>query len=183
MLKYIPLFLYKSSILSINKMRLKGKVHKFGDDINTDYIISGKYKFKTLNNRELAKHVMEDIHPDFYKEISEGDFIVAGRNFGCGSSREQAPLAIKYAGISAVIAKSFARIFYRNSINIGLPALKCDDTDRIDDGDILEVDLYKGIIINKTRDITFKINPLPTIMLNILKEGGLIKYLKKHKGF
>ena len=164
-------------------MELKGKAHKFEDDINTDYIISGRYKFKTLDDKELAKHVMEDIAPDFYKKITAGDFIVAGRNFGCGSSREQAPLAIKYAQISAVIAKSFARIFYRNSINIGLPVLECKDVDKIDDGDELEVDLDRGVIKNKTKNLVLETKPLPEIMLGILGEGGLAAFFRKHKGF
>lgn len=141
-------------------MLLQGKAHKFGDDVNTDYIISGKYKFKTLDMRELAKHVMEDLDPDFYQKINAGDFIVAGRNFGCGSSREQAPLAIKYAGISAVLAKSFARIFFRNAINTGLPVVECD-TDRIEPGDELVVDLSTGVITNKTKGLTIAAKPLP----------------------
>ncbi|OYT53181.1 MAG: 3-isopropylmalate dehydratase [Candidatus Altiarchaeales archaeon ex4484_2] len=150
---------------------MKGKVHIFGDDVNTDYIISGRYKFKTLDNRELAKHVMEDLDPDFYSKISGGDFLVAGRNFGCGSSREQAPLAIKYAGISAVIAKSFARIFYRNAINVGLPVLECMRVEEIREGDVLDVNLKLDV------------KPLPDVMLEILEEGGLADYFRKHKGF
>ena len=108
------------------QLSLRGICHKFGDDVNTDYIISGRYKFKTLDMKELARHVMEDLDPDFYSKVSKGDFIVAGRNFGCGSSREQAPLAIINADISAVLAKSFARIFYRNCINTGLPLVECN---------------------------------------------------------
>lgn len=161
---------------------LKGKVHKFGDDVNTDYIISGRYKFKTLDMKELAKHVMEDLDPDFYSKVSPGDFIVAGRNFGCGSSREQAPLAILNANISAVIAKSFARIFYRNCINTGLPVIECD-TDQIDPGDELEVNLQAGVLYNKTKGIELKITPLPDVMLKILSEGGLVEHFKKHGGF
>ncbi len=164
-------------------MKLKGRVHKFGDDINTDYIISGRYKFKTLDDKELARHVMEDIEPDLYKKIADGDFFVAGRNFGCGSSREQAPLAIKHARISAVIAESFARIFYRNSINIGLPVLECKEAGKIDKGDILEIDLNKGVINDKTKNIVLETKPLPEIMLRILEEGGLAEYFKKHGGF
>ncbi|QGT98833.1 Aconitate hydratase small subunit [Candidatus Syntrophocurvum alkaliphilum] len=163
-------------------MELKGKVHKFGDDVNTDYIISGRYKFKTLDMRELAKHVMEDLDPDFYSKVSKGDFIVAGTNFGCGSSREQAPLAIINADVSAVIAKSFARIFYRNCINTGLPLIECD-TDQIDPGDELEVDLHGGILHNKTKGIEIPITPLPEVMLKILSDGGLVEHFKKYGTF
>lgn len=163
-------------------MKLTGKAHKFGDDVNTDYIISGKYKFKTLDMKELAKHVMEDLDPDFYNKINAGDFIVGGSNFGCGSSREQAPLAIKYADISAVLAKSFARIFYRNAINTGLPVVECD-TDRIDDGDELELDLANGVVVNKTKGETIKAKPLPQVMIKILNDGGLAAHFRKYGGF
>ncbi len=163
-------------------MSLIGKVHKFGDDVNTDYIISGRYKFKTLDMRELAQHVMEDLDPDFYSHVKKGDFIVAGKNFGCGSSREQAPLAIINADISAVIAKSFARIFYRNSINTGLPLVECD-TDQIDPGDELEVNLQDGVLCNKTQGLEIPITPLPPVMLKILSEGGLVEHFKKHGTF
>ncbi len=163
-------------------MLLKGKAFKFGNDINTDYIISGKYKFKTLDMNELAKHVMEDLDPNFYEKIHEGDMIVAGTNFGCGSSREQAPLAIKYAKISCVLASSFARIFYRNAINTGLPVIECD-TSKIDAEDLLEVDLQKGIVYNKTKSIEIPVTPLPDVMIKILKDGGLIDHFKKHGDF
>lgn len=163
-------------------MVLRGKVHKFGDDINTDYIISGRYKFKTLDLKELATHVMEDIDPDFYKRIKPGDFIVAGKNFGCGSSREQAPLAIKYADIAAVLAKSFARIFYRNSINVGLPLIEID-TGRFEDGDEIEVDLEKGVVKNLTRNFELEFPPYPEIMRKILQDGGLVAHFKKHGTF
>ncbi|ABB14585.1 3-isopropylmalate dehydratase small subunit [Carboxydothermus hydrogenoformans] len=163
-------------------MILRGKCHKFGNDVNTDYIISGKYKFKTLDMNELARHVMEDLDPDFYNKITPGDFIVAGSNFGCGSSREQAPLAIKYAKIGAVIAKSFARIFYRNAINTGLPVIECD-TDKINAGDELEVDLSKGIIRNLTTGEDIPIKPLPEVMIKILNDGGLIEHFKKYGTF
>jgi len=161
---------------------MRGRAHKFGDDINTDYIISGKYKFKTLDMKELATHIMEDLDPNFYSKIREGDFIVAGRNFGCGSSREQAPLVIKHAGLSAVIAKSFARIFYRNAINVGFPVVECD-TDQIDNGDELELDLKEGVLKNITKGLEIKIKPLPDIMLKILQEGGLAAYISKHGDF
>jgi 3-isopropylmalate/(R)-2-methylmalate dehydratase small subunit len=163
-------------------MELKGRVHKFGDDINTDYIISGRHKFKTLDMKELAKHVMEDLDPDFYAKVAKGDFIVGGRNFGCGSSREQAPLAIINADISAVVAKSFARIFYRNCINTGLPVIECD-TDQIDEGDELQIDLQAGVLHNRTKGIDIKIAPLPSVMLQILSEGGLIEHFKKYGTF
>ncbi|MBO8128457.1 MAG: 3-isopropylmalate dehydratase small subunit [Peptococcaceae bacterium] len=163
-------------------MQFNGKAHKFGDDVNTDYIISGKYKFKTLNMDELAKHVMEDLDPEFYNKITPGDFIVAGKNFGCGSSREQAPLAIKHARIAAVLAKSFARIFYRNAINTGLPVVECD-TDLIDHQDKLVVDLAAGFITNKTKGIQLQVKPLPKVMLKILSDGGLASHFRKHGGF
>ena len=163
-------------------MKIQGKAHKFGDDINTDYIISGKYKFKTLDMNELAKHVMEDLDPDFYSKIEAGDFIVAGRNFGCGSSREQAPLAIKHANIGAVLAKSFARIFFRNAINTGLPVIECD-TDQIDAGDKLSVDLATGKLVNETKNKDIEIKQLPDVMIKILNDGGLAEHFKKHGGF
>jgi len=164
-------------------MKLTGKAHKFGDSINTDYIISGKYKFKTLDMDELAKHILEDLDPTFYSKISPGDFIVAGKNFGLGSSREQAPLVIKHAKISAVIAKSFARIFFRNAINTGLPLIVCPDADRIDIGDRLEVDPESGVVKDITKNIELKAEPLPPIMINILQDGGLAEHIIKHGGF
>lgn len=160
-------------------MKLRGKAHKFGNDINTDCIIAGKYKFKTLDMRELAKHVLEDLDPDFYRKIKKGDFIVAGRDFGCGSSREQAPRAIKYAGISGIIAKSFAPLFYRNAINIGLPVVECS-TDSIKAGDELEIDLEEGVIYNRSKKKRIKIEPLSRFMIEILRDGGLAAHLKKH---
>jgi 3-isopropylmalate/(R)-2-methylmalate dehydratase small subunit len=163
-------------------MHLSGKAFKFGNDVNTDYIISGKYKFKTLDMEELAKYVMEDLDPDFYQKISEGDMIVAGSNFGCGSSREQAPLAIKYAKISCVLASSFARIFYRNAINTGLPVLECD-TSQIEEGDVLEVFLKEGVVLNKTKGRKIPIKPLPQIMIKILADGGLTNHFRKHGNF
>lgn len=163
-------------------MKYQGTCHKFGSDVNTDYIISGKYKFKTLDMNELAKHVMEDLDPDFYSKVTPGDFIVAGTNFGCGSSREQAPLAIKHAKIGAVLAKSFARIFYRNAINTGLPVIECD-TDLIDPGDLLDIDLTSGIIINRTKDISITVKPLPQVMIKILNDGGLAPHFRKYGGF
>ncbi|MGE5507184.1 MAG: 3-isopropylmalate dehydratase small subunit [Chitinophagales bacterium] len=161
---------------------MKSKAHVFGNDVNTDYIISGKYKFKTLDMKELAKHVMEDLDPEFHQKVQPGDFLVAGRNFGCGSSREQAPLAIRNAGIGAVLAKSFARIFYRNAINTGLPVVECD-TDQIAAGDELVVDLAAGRIENVTRGVVLPIKPLPEVMLKILADGGLAEHIKRNGGF
>ncbi|MEA3493342.1 MAG: 3-isopropylmalate dehydratase small subunit [Candidatus Margulisiibacteriota bacterium] len=165
-------------------MKLNGKARRLkqDNDINTDYIISGRYKFKIQDPNELAKHVMEDLDPDFYKKIEKGDFVIAGTNFGCGSSREQAPMAIKYANISAVIAKSFARIFYRNCYNLGLPAIEAD-TDGISEGDELELDLSAGVIKNKTQNKDIKTAPLPPTMQTLLKDGGLVEHFKKHGGF
>jgi len=163
-------------------MELRGKAHCFGDDVNTDYIISGKYKFKTLDMKELAKHVMEDLDPDFARKVQPGDFVVAGRNFGCGSSREQAPLALLNAGVGAVLAKSFARIFYRNAINTGLPVVVCD-TSLIDSGDELVVDLEKGLLQNLTKEQEIPIKPLPPVMLKILSDGGLAAHFRKYGTF
>jgi 3-isopropylmalate/(R)-2-methylmalate dehydratase small subunit len=165
-------------------MKLTGKARRLpqNDDINTDYIISGRYKFKIQDPNELAKHLMEDLDPNFSNRVQKGDFIVAGKNFGCGSSREQAPQAIKYAGISAVIAKSFARIFYRNCYNLGIPAIEAD-TEDIQEGDELEVDLNAGVIRNRTRNREVKIAPLPKTMQVLLEEGGLVEHFKKHGGF
>jgi len=163
-------------------MELKGRAHKFGDDVNTDYIISGKYKFKTLDMGELAKHVMEDLDPEFSRKVQAGDFIVGGRNFGCGSSREQAPLVVKAAGVGAVLAKSFARIFFRNAINIGLPVIECD-TDNIKSGDVLVVDFKKGNLKNLSSGEEIEIKALPRVMITILNDGGLVEHFKKHRGY
>jgi 3-isopropylmalate/(R)-2-methylmalate dehydratase small subunit len=161
-------------------MRLEGKSIKLGDNINTDFIISGRYKFAITDMKELAKHIMEDIDPDFPSKISAGkSFIVAGSNFGMGSSREQAPLVIKEAGIAAVLAKSFARIFYRNAFNIGLCLIETD-TDKIAEGDLLEIDLDSGKINNATRKEGLNMKPFPRFMQELLKEGGIIKYYNKY---
>lgn len=159
-------------------MRVKGKAWKFGNNISTDHITPGRYYHLRSNMPELAKHVMEDADPEFPKKFRKGDFIVAGENFGMGSSREHAPLALKIAGVSAVIAKSFARIFYRNAINVGLPVLIAD-TDSIESGDELEVDFSEGVIADKTKGIELKVKPIPEVMLKILSEGGLVSYVKK----
>jgi 3-isopropylmalate/(R)-2-methylmalate dehydratase small subunit len=158
---------------------LKGKAHKFGDGISTDHIIPGRYAHLRSNLPELAKHVLEDADPDFVKRVKPGDFVVGGNNFGLGSSREHAPLVIKMAGVSAILAKSAARIFYRNAINLGLPVLICD-TDKIDDGDELEVDLAAGTVRDRTNGSVLTFGRIPEVMLRILNEGGLIPYIQKH---
>jgi 3-isopropylmalate/(R)-2-methylmalate dehydratase small subunit len=162
-------------------MNIKGKTFKYGDNINTDYIIAGKYT-KTLDYSSLADHVLEDLDPEFSKRVQTGDILSVGDNFGCGSSREQAPLAIKHSGVSAILAKSYARIFYRNSINIGLPALVLD-TDQIQSGDILEILFKDNIVLNHSRNIQIPFDPMPEIMLDILNEGGLVNYLNKNRDF
>lgn len=161
-------------------MELKGKAIKMGSDINTDFIISGRYKFSITDIKELSKHIMEDIDPDFPKKIVPGaSMIVAGSNFGMGSSREQAPLVIKGAGLTCVLAKSFARIFFRNAFNIGLPLVETD-TDKIGEGDELSIDLAKGVVHNLTKKIDLSITPFPAFMQDFLKEGGIVNYIKKH---
>ena len=165
-----------------NKKILKGKSFKFGDDISTDLIAPGRLFHLRSNLPELAKHVLEDADPDFASKVGPGDFVVGGRNFGLGSSREHAPTIIKIAGVGAVLAKSFARIFFRNSINVGLPALICD-TDKIDEGDELEIDLKTGKIANITKNIELEFNPLPEVMIKILDDGGLTEHITKNKGF
>ncbi|HEC71977.1 MAG TPA: 3-isopropylmalate dehydratase small subunit [Thermoplasmatales archaeon] len=159
---------------------LRGKAWKFGDNIDTDQIFPGAYLTLT-DVEEMGRHAMEGVpgREDFAKKVNKGDIIVAGKNFGCGSSREQAPIAIKGSGISAVIAKSFARIFYRNAVNIGLPILECKDADRIEDGDILEIDLEKGIIKNLSTNKILEATPLTSLEFEIMKAGGLIRYLKR----
>lgn len=159
-----------------------GRAYKFGDNISTDLIISGRYKFSIRDMKELAKHVMEDADAKFYQKIQRRfSFIVAGWNFGMGSSREQAPLAIKEAKILAVIGKNFARIFYRNAFNIGLALVECN-TDLISDGDILEWDRNRGYLKNRTKKIHIPIRPLHPVMKSLLEAGGLVKYFKKHRG-
>jgi 3-isopropylmalate/(R)-2-methylmalate dehydratase small subunit len=155
-----------------------GRVWKFGDDIDTDVIIQGKYL--VINDAsELAKHVFENIRPEFAKNVKKGDFIVAGENFGCGSSREHAPLALKATGIEAVIAKSFARIFFRNSINIALPTIECKFTDKIDEGDEIDVDYRNGIIKNISKNEEYSFNPIPEFLEGILAKGGLVNFSKE----
>ncbi|RLF60819.1 MAG: 3-isopropylmalate dehydratase [Thermoplasmata archaeon] len=159
-----------------------GRAWRFGDNISTDLIAPGRYFHLRSNLNELAKHVLEDARAEFATQVKKGDFIVAGENFGLGSSREHAARIIKIAGIKAILAKSFARIFFRNCINIGLPCIICN-TDKIDDGDELDIDIERGIVIDKTKNIKINFNPLPRIMLKILEDGGLIEHLKKHGGF
>lgn len=152
-----------------------GKAFVFGDNIDTDLIIAARY-LNTSNPIELAKHAMEDADPEFVNKISKGDLIVAGENFGCGSSREHAPVAIKYAGISAVIAKSFARIFYRNAFNTGLVILEVKEADKISEGDELKVDLAAGTVQNITKGETYMFNAIPPFMMELLNAGGLMEY-------
>ena len=161
---------------------LRGYVLKLGDNISTDHIQPGRYSYLRSNLPELAKHVLEDVDPTFISRVKKGDFVVAGRNLGLGSSREHAPLIIKLAGVSAVLAKSAARIFFRNAINVGLPVLICD-TDRISDGDELEVDLAAGTIVDLTNGARLTFGKIPEVMLNILNEGGLVPYIKKYGDF
>ena len=161
---------------------LRGRAFKFGDNISTDHIVPGRLAQLRSNLPELAKHVLEGADPSFVSRVRPGDFIVAGKNFGLGSSREHAPLIIKMAGVSAILAKSVARIFFRNAINLGLPVLICD-TDIINDGDELEVDFPAGVVsdITSGKEITF--GKIPEVMLRILEEGGLITYIQKHGDF
>lgn len=158
--------------------KIQGKVWKFGDNIDTDVIIPGRY-LRTFSLDDLAVHVMEGVDPDFAKNVENGDIIVARENFGCGSSREQAPVALKHAGVSAIVAKSFARIFYRNAVNIGLPVIVAQIN--ATSGDVLKIDLEKGIIINVTTNESFKIEPFKKFMLDILKDGGLVNYYLEKK--
>lgn len=163
-------------------MTLKGKAWKFGDNISTDHIAPGRYFHLRTNLPELAKHVLEDANADFASQMQPGDFVVGGRNFGLGSSREHAPTIIKLAGVSAVLAQSFARIFFRNSINVGLPVLEID-TDGIAQGDELEVDLQAGEVRNITRGTILNFQPLPPVMVKILNDGGLVEHFKKYGDF
>ncbi|MEI0843134.1 3-isopropylmalate dehydratase small subunit [Brachyspira pilosicoli] len=159
-------------------MKAKGFVHKYGDNVDTDVIIPARY-LNTANHRELASHCMEDIDKDFVGKVKKGDIMVGGENFGCGSSREHAPIAIKESGISCVIASSFARIFYRNSINIGLAILECDEASKkINAGDEVEVDFDSGIITNITKNESYKAEPFPEFIKNIINSNGLLNSLK-----
>lgn len=159
-----------------------GKAFKFSDNISTDHIAPGRLFHLRSNLEEFAKHVLEDADPEFATKMKPGDFVVAGNNFGLGSSREHAPQIIKISGVKAVLAKSFARIFYRNAINIGLLAIECN-TDLINQNDELDLDLQNGIINNLTQNTEIKFSPLPDVMIKLLEDGGLINHIKKHSGF
>jgi 3-isopropylmalate/(R)-2-methylmalate dehydratase small subunit len=163
-------------------MILAGRAFRFGDDINTDYIIASKYKAQNLRIEDAAAHLMEDIRPGFAAELRPGDLIVGGRNFGCGSSREAAPRVIKASGVGAVIAASFARIFFRNCINIGLPVIVCD-TEGIDEGDELEVHLSSGSVRDLTQRAVRTTAPLPRVMMNVIADGGLAAHIRRHGGY
>ena len=158
-------------------MIIKGRVHKFGNDINTDDIIAAKYLVYT-DEKELGRHCMENIAPHFSNKVNKGDIIVAGKNFGCGSSREHAPRALKGCGIAAVIACSFSGIFSRNAIHVGLPFLRLDEVDKIKDGDRLEIDLNSGIIKNLNTNQTYKTEPFPEFLQEIIERGGLMNWMK-----
>lgn len=161
-------------------MELKGKAFKFGDDISTDHIAPGRLFHLRSNLPELAKHVLEDADPEFASKMNKGDFVVAGNNFGLGSSREHAPQIIKIAGVGAVLAKSFARIFYRNAINIGLPIIECPEASKgIEAGDEVEVDFDSGVITNKTKGTTFKGQAFPEFMQKIIAAEGLVNYINQ----
>jgi len=163
-------------------MKVSGKAVIFGDDVNTDVIIPSKY-LTSLDPKELAKHAMEGLDPGFAEKAKEGVILVAGKNFGCGSSREQAPLALKYAGVKCVLADFFARIFYRNAINIGLPVLESPSiSEEVEEGDLLTVDLEEGKIVNVTRNKVIDALKLPDFILEILKDGGLIEHLRRKIG-
>lgn len=160
-------------------MKALGKVFKFGDNVDTDVIIPARY-LNAPDPAELAKHCMEDIDPEFVNKVSTGDIIVATKNFGCGSSREHAPISIKAAGVSCVIAETFARIFYRNAINIGLPIIECKEaSEKIEEGDTVEIDFDNGIIYNKTKDESYKGQAFPEFMQKIIKAEGLINYINQ----
>lgn len=162
-------------------MKAHGIVHKYGDNVDTDVIIPARY-LNTSDHKELASHCMEDIDKDFVKNVKDGDIIVANMNFGCGSSREHAPIAIKASGIGCVIASTFARIFYRNSINIGLPILECDEAAKdIDNGNEVEIDFDTGVITNITKNKTYKAQPFPDFIKEIINKGGLLNSLRSGK--
>lgn len=156
---------------------LRGRVLKYGDNINTDIISPPQYM--ELNIADAAQYAMTAIDPEFPKKVKLGDIIVAGANFGSGSSRETSPLALKYLGVGVIVAKFFARIFYRNAINLGIPVIECAETDKIHDGDFIEINLDKGLIVNVTRNQTYSCSKIPPHILALINEGGLVPYLKK----
>ena len=162
---------------------LSGKVIKFGDNVNTDVILPGRYLVLTLNPEELAKHAMEGLDPTFSGRVRGGTILAGGKNFGCGSSREEAPLALKHAGVKCVLAESFARIFFRNAINIGLPVLECPGvSSKVEEGDELKVDLKAGEVKNQTKKLILRATRLPEFILETLNDGGLIEHLRKKLG-
>ena len=164
--------------------RILGKVFVFGDDVNTDEIIPGIRIRDAPNLQELAKYTFEPVRPNFWKEVKEGDVIIAGKNFGCGSSREMAPLVIKETGIRAILAESFARIFYRNAVNIGLPPLESKDIIQFaQEGDELEINLNEFTVTNITKNKSIQLKPLPSFLIEMLQEGGLVSYLKAKDGY
>ena len=161
-------------------MMLRGRAWRFGDDVNTDLIMPGKY-LELVDPEEMAPHAMEGLDLGFAEKIEDGDIVVVGANFGCGSSREQAPLALKHAGVGGVVAESFARIFYRNAINVGLPALECPGvSEAVREGDTLEIDMTTGVISNEDTGARLGIDPMPDFMVEVLREGGLVPYMRKH---
>lgn len=160
-------------------MKAHGKVHKYGDNVDTDVIIPARH-LNTSDHKELASHCMEDIDTEFVKKVKQGDIMVGGENFGCGSSREHAPIAIKASGIDCVIAKTFARIFYRNAINIGLPILECPEaSEKIQDGDEVSIDFDSGVITNETKGETYQALPFPDFIKDIMAKGGLIAQISE----
>ena len=169
---------FEDLFLITKELTLQGKVWKFGDNIDTDLIIAARY-LNTSEPSELAKYVMEDADPEFVSKMTEGDIIVAGENFGCGSSREHAPIALKAAGVSAVIAPTFARIFYRNAFNMGLPIFELAEATEINEGDVVRVDMDAGEVINVTQAKTYKFSPIPEFMQELVDAGGLIAFAKK----
>lgn len=156
-----------------------GRAWKLHDNVNTDEIIPGRYNM-TTDRAYLAQHCLCEVRPDFPAGVKEGDIIVGGRNFGCGSSREHAPVAIGACGVTAVVAPSYARIFYRNAVNIGLPLLTCAEADRIQEGDEVEVDIETGTVTNRTRGETYRVEPLPPFIARIAEEGGILEFIRKH---
>ncbi|MFQ5604751.1 MAG: 3-isopropylmalate dehydratase small subunit [bacterium] len=162
--------------------KIKGRVHKYGDNIDTDVIIPARHCV-SIKEEDLAAHCLEDLDKDFVNKVNKGDVLMAGNNFGCGSSRENAPIAIKGAGVGCVVARYFARIFYRNSINIGLPIFECPEAvDNSDAGDILEIDFQTGVINNQTKNMTFQADPFPETMQEIINAGGMVNYVRNRIG-
>ncbi len=166
-------------------MRVKGRAWVLGDNVSTDHIISGKYKFKAISSLEaMLPHLLEEVIPGFSERVRPGDVIVAGKNFGMGSSREHAPRLLKMAGVGAVVARSFARIFYRNAINIGLPVIEADEIPSItEDGDVIVVDLAEGVVANISKGVRERFRPFPEEVMEILRAGGIIEYIREHGGF